>query len=248
MTYSLVQLVAAAVIVCGASMLKGAIGFGFPLVAVPLLSTIMGPRAAIPVVAVPTLLSNLLIVRRGGAGGDTRSMVIVLAGIAVGTVGGAVLFNTLDPRLLSALVGAVSLLYVTATAFRWTLKIPASAGRQAGPVVGLLAGLMGGATGISSPLLATYLHFLQTGKREFVFWMTVMFFVVNVSQVISYFRLGLYAGPVRTAALAACVPMLLGTLTGLALQERLQPKLFERIVLGVVSLASLTLLGRSLFR
>ena len=247
MTYGVPQLAAAAVIVCGASMLKGAIGFGFPLVAIPLLSMIMGPRVAIPVVAFPTLLSNALVLRRGGAGG-AAAMIPVLAAIALGTPAGALLIRALDPRLLSALIGAVAMLYVLAIASRLTLKIPQGASRRAGPVIGLLAGVMGGATGISSPLLAIYLHFLRFEKRQFVFWMTVMFFVVNVAQVISYLRLGLYAGPMLRMALWACLPMALGTLAGLALQDRIQQRAFERLVLVVVSLASLYLLGRGLFR
>jgi uncharacterized membrane protein YfcA len=71
---------------------------------------------------------------------------------------------------------------------------------------------------------------------------------VNIAQVLSYLRLGLYAGPVLQMALWACLPMAAGTLAGLALQDRLQQHGFERLVLGVVSLASLNLLGRSLFR
>ena len=245
MTYAAPQLIAAAVVVCGAAMLKGAIGFGFPLVAIPLLSMFVGPRVAIPVVAFPTLLSNALVLRRGGADG-ARSMIVVLAAIALGTPAGALLIKTLDPRWLSALVGAVAMLYVLATAFRLTLKIPAGAGRRVGPVIGLVAGVMGGATGISSPLLAIYLHFLRFEKRPFVFWMTLMFFVVNMAQVASYLRLGLYAGPVLQMALWACLPMAIGILGGLALQDRIQQRGFERLVLGVVSLASLNLLGRIL--
>ena len=215
MTYDPWQMIAGAVVVCGASMLKGAIGFGFPLVAVPLLSTIIGPRTAIPVVAIPTLLSNFLVVRRGGAGGEGAGM--------------------------------VALLYVLATAGRLTLKVPAAAGNRAGPIIGVLAGLMGGSTGISSPLLASYLHFRRLAKREFVFWITMMFFVVNIVQVASYFKLGLYPSPVLTGALAACLPMAAGTLAGLALQDRLPARLFERIVLTVVFLAALNLLAGSLF-
>jgi uncharacterized membrane protein YfcA len=105
---------------------------------------------------------------------------------------------------------------------------------------------MGGATGISSPLLAIYLHLLGLEKREFVFWITVMFFVVNIAQVATYFRLGLYAAPVLTAALLACAPMVVGTVLGLALQDRLEHRLFERIVLAVVLIASLNLVVRSL--
>jgi len=246
MTLRLDQVLAASVVVCVASMVKGGIGFGFPLLAVPLLSTIMGPRVAIPVIVIPTLLSNVLVVRRGGAGRAAGVMALALAGLAAGTVAGALLLGSLDPRRLSALVGAVAVLYVLATALRLTLRIPATGVRLAGPVFGVAAGLLGGSTGISSPLLASYLHLLRLEKREFVFWITMMFFVVNTCQVVVYARLGLYAGPVLAIALWACVPMAIGTLAGLALQGKLAPRMFERIVLAVVFAASLTLLARSL--
>jgi len=241
-----IQLLAASVVVCGASMIKGAIGFGFPLVAVPLLSTIMGPRVAIPVVAIPTLLSNVLVIRRGGAGDAAAALGMALAGLAVGTVAGALVLGSLDAKLMSGLVGVVALLYVLATALRFTLRVPATSVRQIGPAFGVLAGLMGGATGISSPLLASYLLLLRLQKREFVFWITVMFFVINIVQVATYFRLGLYAGPVLTTALLVCAPMAVGTVAGLALQDRLAPRLFERIVLAVVFAASVNLVVHSL--
>lgn len=246
MTDHVFRMLSAATVVCFASMIKGAIGFGFPLVAVPLLSAIMGPRVAIPVVAIPTLLSNVLVVRRGGAGSAAGAPWMVLAGAAVGTLAGALLLESLNPRLVSGLVGTVAILYVLAVTLHLTVKVPAASVRQVGLVFGVLAGLMGGATGISSPLIASYLHLLRLEKREFVFWITMTFFVVNIVQVATYFRLGLYAGPVLATALLACVPMVIGTLAGLALQDRLEPRLFERIVLAVVFAASLNLVVRSL--
>jgi len=246
MSDHVLRLLAAAAIVGVASMIKGTIGFGFPLLAVPLLSTIMGPRMAIPVVAIPTLFSNFLVIRRGGAGGLAGALWTVLAATAVGTVSGALLLGSLNPRLVSGLVGLVAILYVLATALRLTLKVSEASVRQVGPVFGVLAGLMGGATGISSPLFASYLHLLRLEKRQFVFWITMMFFVVNIAQIATYFRLGLYAGPVLTVALLACVPMAIGTVAGLAVHDRLEPRLFERIVLAVVFVASLNLMVRSL--
>jgi uncharacterized protein len=245
MSDHVLQLLAASAVVCLASMIKGTIGFGFPLVAVPLLSALMGPRVAIPVVAIPTLLSNVLVIRRGGAAGTPAAMWMALSGLAVGTVAGALLLGSLDARLVSGLVGLVAILYVLATALRLTVRVPAASARQVGPVFGVLAGLMGGATGISSPLMASYLLLLRLEKREFVFWITVMFFIVNIAQVATYFRLGLYVVPVLTTALLVCVPMVIGTLAGLALQDRLAPRLFERIVLVVVFAAGLNLVVQS---
>jgi uncharacterized protein len=239
-------LLLAALIVAGAAAVKGAIGFGFPLIAIPLLSTILGPRIAVPMVAIPTLLSNVFLVSRGGFSRATASLGLVLGGIVLGTPAGAMLITVLEPRVLSILVGAVALAYVVATAFRLTMLIPAGVRLPAAPVVGVLAGVMGGVTGISSPLLASYLHLLRLEKREFVFWITMMFFVGNIVQVGSYFRLGLYAGPVLNASLLACLPMAVGTLAGIAMQDRLQPETFSRVVLVMVFLASLNLLARGL--
>ncbi len=242
------QLLLILVVIAGASAVKGAIGFGFPLVSIPVLSAIIGPRAAVPVIAVPTLLSNFIMVSRGSASRAGTHLLLAIAGLVVGTFAGAAVIKVLDPRYLSILVGAVALGYVAATSFRLTALVPERAGRRAAPVVGLVAGLMGGATGIFAPLLASYLHLLHLAKRDFVFWLTVMFFVSNTVQVASYAHLGLYAGPVLALALIGCVPMAIGTWSGMALQDRLDPAVFGRVVLAIVFLASLDLLVRGLLR
>jgi uncharacterized protein len=212
------------------------------------LSAIIGPRAAVPVIAVPTLLSNFMMVSRGSASRASAHLLLAIAGLAVGTLAGAAVIKVLDPRMLSVLVGAVTLGYVLATAFRLTALVPEAAGRRAAPVVGLAAGVLGGANGIFAPLLASYLHLLHMAKRDFVFWLTIMFFVSNIVQVASYAHLGLYAGQVLLLALIGCVPMAIGTWSGLVLQDRIDPEVFGRIVLGIVFIASLNLLVRGLLR
>lgn len=241
-------------IVVGAAAVKGAIGFGFPLVAVPLLSVFMGPRVAVPLVAIPTLVSNFIMMRRGsgsppvGGRPATAPLLLAAAGVIVGTIGGARLVTALDTRLLSLLVGGVTLVYVAATVFHLTARVPRAAGERLAPVVGLVAGVMGGSTGIFAPLMASYLHLLRLAKQEFVFWITVMFFTANVVQVASYLHLGLYAGPVLAASLLACVPMAAGTGLGILLQDRLPQEAFTRIMLAVVCVASLSLLARGMWR
>ncbi|HLW48027.1 MAG TPA: sulfite exporter TauE/SafE family protein [bacterium] len=248
MTPDLPHLLLISVVIAGAAAIKGAIGFGFPLIGVPLLSAIIGPRAAVPVMAVPTLLSNFILVSRGGVSPASPHLILALAGLAVGTLAGAAMIKALDPRDLSVLVGAVTLGYVAATALRLSARVSETAGRRAAPVIGLAAGVMGGATGIFSPIMAAYLHLLRLAKRDFVFWITMMFFVSNIVQIASYAHLGLYAGPVLALALIGCVPMAIGTWSGMALQDRLDPRIFGRVVLVIVFLAAVNLLVRGLLR
>jgi len=247
-TYGPAHLAAITVIICAGAMIKGAIGFGFPLLAIPLLSIVLGPSVAIPLVVFPTLVSNLILVGRGPGGRtDARPFIATLAGLVAGVIVGAFLINAMSARVLSMLVGAVAALYVAATAFHVTQMVPPQAGQRAGPLIGLAAGILGGSTGIFSPVVASYLHMLRLEKRAFVFWMTMMFFVGNIAQFASYLRLGLYRGPVMGTAVLACVPMAVGTWAGLRLQDSLHPETFTRIVLVVVFLASLSLLARGIF-
>jgi len=240
------DLLLASVIIAGAAAVKGTIGFGFPLVAVPLLSSILGPKVAVPLIAIPSMVGNVILVVRGGATRISASLVAVFLGIILGTLAGALLIKALDPQRLSVLVGVVTLLYVVTTAFRLTVRIPITARERAAPVVGLLTGLMGGSTGVFAPLLASYLHMLELAKREFVFWITLLFLVGNIVQVGSYYQLGLYGGSVLKMSLLACLPMAAGTGLGLVLQDRLSPEAFSRIVLAIAFLASLNLLAHGL--
>lgn len=240
----MIELLLIFLIVAGAATVKGAIGFGFPLVAVPLLSSILGPRTAVPLVAIPATVSNMIMIVRGKGARAPGALILVFAGITVGTFIGALLVKVLDPRPLSLLVGALTLLYVVATVFRLTVRIPVSAGDRVAPVVGVVTGVIGGATGLFAPLLATYLHMLRLAKNEFVFWITVLFAAGNIVQVGSYFHLGLYGGSVLRLSLIACLPMIVGTWLGMRLQDRMDPDVFNRVILSIVFLASLNLLWR----
>ena len=139
-----------------------------------------------------TLISNTILVSRGGGAGTgpVAPFVITIAALTVGTAGGAVLMHGLNAGVLEILVGVMSLLYVVDDGFLASIeRIPPIAGRRAAPVVGLVTGLLGGSTGIFSPVLASYLHMLRLDKRAFVFWITMMFFAGNVVQAVSYFKL-----------------------------------------------------------
>jgi uncharacterized protein len=193
-------------------------------------------------------VSNAIMVSRGGSWHEAGPFLTIVAALVIGTIAGAQLVKLLDPHVLSILVGISALAYVAAAISRLTVRASPEAVRLAGPIVGLISGGIGGATGIFGPMLAGYLDLLRLDKREFVFWITLMFSVSNMTQIIIYFRLGLYGATVLIMALAACLPMVLGTWLGILVQERLTAKVFKRIVLIIVFAASINLLYHGLVR
>ena len=109
----LTHILAIALVVIVAGVVKGAVGFGFPLVAAPLLSNIWDVRHAVLLLALAQFTNNVGIVFSLGARGwpparRPAALRRPWAGLVVGTVGGALLLATLDPNLLSAVVGGAS--------------------------------------------------------------------------------------------------------------------------------------------
>src|SRR3972149_1333296 len=77
-------------IVFGAATVKGVAGLGFPLITVPLVANIVGPHAAVVIIAVPTVASNLFMVAHGGGTvARLRQLAWVIAGLGAGGAGRA---------------------------------------------------------------------------------------------------------------------------------------------------------------
>lgn len=243
-----VRLALALLVIFGAAIVKGAIGFGFPLISVPLIANILDARSAVIILSVASLVGNAGILFRGGGSRATlRRLAPSLVGLGVGTIGGALLLANIDAARLGLVVGACALVFAAASALKPDLTIPARLERYLALPMGLLGGLLGGSTSIFSPVIVAYLHALHLAKREFVFFASVLFAIGGLVQVGSYAQLGLYDTRLLLIILLSCVPNLGGVQLGIRLQDRLDPVLFRRLVLLVITCSGLNLVAKGVW-
>lgn len=235
------------IVVTFAAAVKSALGFGFPLIAVPIAANLIGARNAVLLIAIPVVVTNLAILLRGGGSrAQLRRFGGLLLGVIGGTVLGAQLLGRLDPRWLALAVGATGLLFAVMSLLNLVPGIPPRTQLYAGPAVGFISGVMGGTTGIFAPLIAAYVHSLGVDKRVFVYWLTASFLLGGLTQFVSYYQLGLYTTVLALYAAVACVAALLGTQVGFWVQDRLSGAAFRRAVLLLVLASALNLLVRNL--
>ena len=90
------------------SVTKGVTGFGLPMVAVPLLSGILGVERAVVVMVIPTFVSNawLLWEHRRQASVAWQYLPLFLAAGVVGTFAGTTLLTILSGRALVLILAA----------------------------------------------------------------------------------------------------------------------------------------------
>jgi uncharacterized membrane protein YfcA len=238
---------AAALICLLGGMLKGSIGFGFPLMAVPAMALFLGPKAAVLLVAVPVLVTNTqVVVRKPLEPALMRRLLPAIVMTVLGTIVGALLLGVVDPRFVGLLIGVSSITFSLLAVFKVNPSIGPAFELPAALLAGGVGGFLSGATGIFGPVMAIYLTALRFEKWPFVYGLTLLFVTGNVVQVLSYVQQGLYSWGLILASALLIPAALLGQWLGFKIQDRLDPVAFRRVVVVVVALSGLNLIWRSL--
>lgn len=226
-----------------AGVVKGGIGLGQNVVAVPLLSDALGLKEAVPVLVLTNLFTNAgqMWTSRNGAIRNRNLLVLTVFGFG-GIVVGTLILSSAKEQILGEFLAGVIVLYVLSRWRKPEFRVGESTGRKVGPPAAVVVGLLQGATGVSGPVLATYLNAIGLRKEAFVFAMAAVFEVMTGFQVGYLAVLGNYDLSRVWLSFAALLPLLVGLAIGSVIRKRLSVQVFEQVVLaGLLLLAVQTL-------
>lgn len=226
----MVPLLALAVAV--AAFVKGAIGFGFPTLGTPLLALVVDVKTAFLVLIVPNIvMDGLQFVRSGAHGVTARRLLPLVATGAVGMVLGTHLLAMLSARTVMLILGGFILAFVALSVTRLSPRLPPGWEPWASPVAGFVAGVVGGITNVPGTPLVLYFYALELPKREFVSAVAFCFVVYKLVQLGAVTWYGLMSGPLLGWSLLLTVVALAAFALGLRVQDRMEPRTFNRVVL-----------------
>jgi uncharacterized protein len=221
-----------AVVVLLVAILKGAIGFGFPTVATPVLALFMDVKTVVAVLVPPNIAMDAFQARRRGHLGPTaRRLAVLMAFGAVGTVLGTRLLVTLPSRVVTIVLGAFVVLFVVLNATRFSPRVPLRWERWVSPPVGFVVGVVGGITNVPGTPLVIYFYALGMDKHEFVRSAAVTFLSYKLVQWAALVYYGAFTWSLLAAGLGLTIVALAGFQVGLAVQDRLDQQNFNRAVL-----------------
>jgi uncharacterized membrane protein YfcA len=222
---------------------KGISGAGLPLIAVPVLATVVGPEEAVVVMTIPTFASNLMMIRAHRRPlSDVPDLVPLLVAGIIGTAVGVWLLRALSTEALSLILAGTVVLYVVVRILHPELRLSPRISRFTTPPVGLAAGTLQGAAGVSGPLLASYLHSYGMSRSVYLFALTLALQVFGVAQIVSLAITGLYSGERLLISSMAVIPVAIVVRLGIAMSRRLSTVGFDRLVFIVLVASAAKLL------
>lgn len=209
---------------------KSGFGGGFGALAVPLMAlSVSVPQAAaimLPLLAAMDILGLGALMRSA----DRALLRLLIPAGLLGTLIGTLLFGVLSTRVVSVIVGVVTLVFLAQRLFFPPRADALPPGKAAGVLLGALSGFTSFVAHAGAPPVSFFLLPQRLDPVRFTATMAVLFAVINASKWIPYGFLGLIDGRNLGTALVLMPLVPLGVWIGLRLVKRIDPTWFYRLI------------------
>lgn len=232
-----------------AGLVKGVVGFGLPMLLISGLGSMVTAEVAIAGIILPTLATNSWQALRQGPGAAWDSIkrfkVFLLAGLLILLASAQLVRHVPGPALL-LFIGTLVATYVCLQLIGIQLRLPPNPSRKTEASIGILAGFMGGLSGIWGPPTVAMLTALETEKKEQIRIQGVIYGLGSLALVVAHLVSGVLRHETLPLSLILMPPALIGMFLGFRIQDRIAQKTFRKATLAVLLIAGLNLVRRGL--
>ncbi|WP_444933890.1 sulfite exporter TauE/SafE family protein [Microbulbifer sp. JTAC008] len=220
-----------------AGMAHGALGFGFPMLATPILALAYDLKTAVVLTILPSLMviiSSLYKCRDYRINFSKYSLVILL--VSLGSLAGTWLLTWANPDILKLLLAVSILIYLFSNRLRGYLSKFSSRPVFFPIIMGGLAGVIGGATNAIAPLLMIYLLEVAKSSKEVILISNICFLIGKLIQL-SVLSVYLSFDDLELMSLSAItVFAYFGLIIGFKLQSRIDEERYRSIIRYALSI------------
>jgi uncharacterized membrane protein YfcA len=243
---SIIAAVVCSLIVAG--LLKGVIGVGMPVVALPLLSLFIDIKSAAMLLSMPLVFSNVPQALEGGKTGRCLMQLMpVFLGMIPGLFLGVRLLLALDANVAKIVAGLVLIGVGGVTLLAPKLQLQSRLVLPTGITFGFLGGILGGIAAMSGPLVFIFLLAKGLSGREFTKEASLYLVVSSGLLAILLTASRQFNWLDVFVSTAAMLPVVLGMYLGQLVRDKIAPETFKKLVLIAVIAAGADLLRHGFF-
>lgn len=219
----------------GSGLAHGILGFGFPMVATPLLSIFLSVKESVLYTLFPTMAVNANVLKKSGRFKEIffefkYLIVFVLVGSLIGTNFLIIFYNDIYTLLLAFVI----VLYLNTSKINLSLYDTIQRYPKLMMILfGFVSGIVSGLVNIMIPVLIIYILESRIEKEKALVVMNGCFFASKSLQI---FIFGFH-GSFSLSFLGTMIPMVAFALFGLALGSMLREKLDEKLYTKLLRLS-----------
>jgi uncharacterized protein len=228
-------------------LVKGLVGIGLPLVALPIMVVFIPIPKAIALLLISSLATSVWQSFHGGHFMHSiKRFWPMLLGLTIGISISVKALTSFDIRLLYLILGVIVAVFSTILQRQLVFTITPRAERWVAPMVGLGSGLIGGISMLFGPMFAIYLSGLKLGKNLFIAVISLAGWWAMLVLAAAMTQYQLLDSTDLLGSVLALIPSFLGLALGQHLRSHINENLFRKCLAVILFLIGLNLLRRAL--
>jgi len=220
-----------------AGIVKGVTGMGLPTLAMGVLGALLSPLAAASLLIVPSMVTNIWQLLAGPRiGALARRLWPMMAASMAGTLLAAPLLTGGNGGATTMVLGGTLIAYALYTLFAPPFRVPSAQEHWLSPLVGLVTGLVAGATGVFVIPAVPYLQALGLEKDDLVQALGMSFTTSTIALALGLASHQVWQVDQLALSVLAVGPALIGMWAGQILRRAVSPATFRRWFLIMLAL------------
>lgn len=247
MELSIEFLIVFSIIIFFSSLVHGSIGFGFPMIATPLLAMVTDMKTAILYIAIPTLLINLISIYSEGnfLQAVKKFYPLALIGMIGSAIGTQILIYS-SSELFKLLLAFSIFLYLFIQKFKIQMHWIREKKIISMVVFGLFAGIIGGLTNVMASILIIYSLESKHTKKEVIQSTNLCFLFGKVIQIVLFTLHGSFNQELLTISFSSLVVVLFAMFIGLKVKDKIPQESYKKVVKIVLFLIASVLVFQTI--
>ena len=220
-----------------AGYVKGVIGMGLPTIAMATLGLLLAPVQAAALLVIPSMVTNVWQFAAGQAKWATfLRLWPMLLFVCLGTWWSIGLLTASTSAWPGLWLGSVLALYALVALFLPKLSMSLHHEKWLAPIVGLLTGILTGATGVFVIPAVPFLSAMNLSKDELIQALGLSFTVSTLALALSLGFHATYSKEDLLLSVLAVLPAMLGMWFGQKTRDKIDPMTFRKCFFGALFL------------
>ena len=229
--------------VMAGGLIKGTIGFGMPMVALPLIAFAVPVTTAMILLCAPIFLTNFLQIKFKQGISSYRFLPMFLF-LVVGLIIGARLILEINLNTITQIIAILIIFAAVINCFGFKINnnINKKKERIITSFIGFGSGILGGLSTVYGPPMLAYLVAVDLPKEKFVRTVSTMYFIGSFPLYGSLIYYGFATKQDLIMSLFLIIPALIAQQIGTKIRDKINQKQFRNCIL-----VTLVILGIMLF-
>ena len=232
--------------VLAGGLVKGTLGFGMPMVALPIIAFIIPPTTAMILLCAPIFLTNFLQIKFRQGVSSYRFLPMFLC-LIIGLIIGARLILEIDVKTITQII-AVSIIFAAlVNCFGLKIKnINKNHENTITSFIGFGSGILGGLSTFYGPPMLAYLVAVDLPKEKFVRTVSTMYFIGSFPLYGSLIYYGFATKEDLIFSLILIIPAFIAQQVGTKIRDKFNQKQFRICILITLIILGFSLLVKTL--